>query len=347
LRRRPVAILLLTLAIVVACQPTRGPAGPKPIGPRPDPPLLCGGTTTRDCHLSLLGVEPDDGVGPLVRQFASARTSIEYVPFTLDHPAILGALSDARARGVQVRVLLEPAPDEDGVVGSRELEVLRGLGIDAREANPAFPLNHAKYAVIDDSRALILTFNSTAQQLSTRRDFGLVDEDPANVEFVRGLFDADWERRSLGTIPPGFAVSPDNANEVLLDLVASAKQRLDVYAEKLLPSPLLDAILDAARRNVRVRILAAPLDTSERVADALRQAAAGGQLELRVPRRPRIHAKVLLVDGATVFLGSENIQDAPKASRRELGIIFGSPEIAGQIGAVFEKDWAAPADQLR
>ncbi len=49
-------------------------------------------------------------------------------------------------------------------------------------------------------------------------------------------------RRPLGAIPPGFVVSPDNANPRLTDLVNSATGRLDVYAEKLLPSPLLDAI---------------------------------------------------------------------------------------------------------
>jgi cardiolipin synthase len=295
----------------------------------------------------MLAVEPDDGAAPLVAQFAAAITSIDYVPFTLNQPSLLQALSNARTRGVQVRVLLEPHPEKDGEIGALSAENLRGLGITVLDANPAFALTHAKYAVIDGTRALILTFNSTTEQLATDRDFAVIDDDPSDVHFVQGLFDADWQRQPLGVIPPGFAVSPDNSNKVLTDLVASATQTLDVYAEKLLESPLLDAIVAAPRRNVRVRILAAPADPKGQVANALRQAEQSGRFEVKFLRRPKIHAKVMVIDGATVFLGSENVQDGAKDQRRELGIMFGVPDLASRISAIFETDWAASADLLR
>lgn len=332
---------LLALALLcTACRPARPPTTP----PSPPPTYLCGLSDGANpaCQLSLLDVEPDDGPGPLVRQFAAAQRSIRYVPFVLDEPSILRALGEARGRGVEVRVLLEPAPNDTPSLGTRAEAALARLGVEARPASSAFSLTHAKYAVIDDRRALILTHNSSAEDLATRRDMAVADDDPAHVAFVRDLFDADWNRTPLGQIPPGFVVSPENANQQLTGLVDTAARSLDIYAEKLLPSPLLDRIIAAAERGVKVRILAAPLDPKDKVAEQLRPVLRRGQLEIRVLHRPKIHAKLILVDGASVFLGSENVQDAPKEKRRELGVIFREGTIAERLMRLFEGDWSAP-----
>jgi len=49
----------------------------------------------------------------------------------------------------------------------------------------------------------------------------------------------------------------------------------------------------------------------------------------------------MVVDGAVVFLGSENIEDNASENRREVGIMFDDPGIAGQIMQVFEQDWGS------
>jgi phosphatidylserine/phosphatidylglycerophosphate/cardiolipin synthase-like enzyme len=300
----------------------------------------CGGTSGRACQLSFLATEPDDGVAPLLARFGEARATIDYVPFTLDDPRINQALSQARARGVHVRVMLEPQPSDDVRLGSRAESALAKLGIEWKESNPAFNLTHAKYAVVDGSRVLMLTFNSTAADLATRRDFALVDDDPEHARFVQSLFDADWNRTPTPTLPTGFVVSPDNSNEALVALVGSAQRSLDVYAERLDSSPLLDAIVKAARRGVLVRVLAAPLDPKDRAAAKLEDALRGGNFELEIPRTPRVHAKVMIVDGARVFLGSENIEDGSKERRREVGMIFEKGTIASRLLGIFERDWA-------
>jgi phosphatidylserine/phosphatidylglycerophosphate/cardiolipin synthase-like enzyme len=66
-----------------------------------------------------------------------------------------------------------------------------------------------------------------------------------------------------------------------------------------------------------------------------------GGLEVRIPQGPRVHAKLMIVDGARVFLGGQNVEDAPGEFRRELDIIFAAPEITEQVSSVFERDWAS------
>jgi phosphatidylserine/phosphatidylglycerophosphate/cardiolipin synthase-like enzyme len=354
-----IALLLVTL--MAGCQKPAEKAPPKSsdksaaIAPTAPPApttsaapidLLCGGASGRACQLGMLGTEPEDGVTPLLRALNEARASIDYVPFELDDKRIVAALSDAQRRGVRVRVLLEPVPGGDIGTSYSAMVALVKAGIESRDANPAYSLTHAKYAVIDGERTLLLTYNSTAQDIATKRDFAIVDDDPADARFVQSFFNADWARSPVDSVPPGFVVSPENSNSSLVRLVDSATRTLDVYAEKLLPSPLMDAILNATKRGVSVRILAAPSSDTRATRERILQAVRSGQLQVHIPRSPRVHAKVLLVDGATLFLGSENVQDAPRERRRELGMIFEEPTIAERIQATFERDWASTFDPL-
>ena len=331
-----VVVVLLTAGLLftrsgLIRRPTRQPVLTGP---------LCGADAGRDCQLSLLGVEPDDGVAPLLARFADAKTSIDYVPFTLDDPRIVRALSEARDRGVRVRVMLEPEPEDDARVASRAANALGRLGIEWHQTNPAFNLTHAKYAVLDGSQSLILTFNSTAADLGSRRDFGVIDDAPDDAHFLQALFDADWNHTSTPSIPQGFVISPENSNETLTTLVGSARRSIDIYAERLDPSPLLDAIVAASRRGVLVRALTAPLSEKDLTSSRLDALARSGNFDLRVPRTPRVHAKVIVVDGVQVFLGSENVEDSPKEHRREVGIIFADDALASRLLSVFEHDWA-------
>jgi phosphatidylserine/phosphatidylglycerophosphate/cardiolipin synthase-like enzyme len=342
---RLLALIMGVLIVLAGCRPaqrtTPTPTGPPVTAPAQLPALLCGGDSGRACYLSLFATEPDDGVAPLTARLVQATTSIDFVPFLLDEPGIVKALVDARRRGVRVRLLTEPEHEKEN---AKALKTLGAAGVETREASPAFSMTHAKYVILDQRRALTLTFNSTAKELPTRRDFALEDDDPNDVGFVQALFDADWERQPLGAIPPGFALSPDNADETLPTFVRSAHQSVDLYAEKLEPSPLLDAILEAARRGVEVRILAAPL--SGKVPGPLQSLVKKGQVQVRVPRDLGVHAKVMLVDGRTVYLGSENVEDAVGDHRREFGLIFEDGAIAGRLREAFEWDWASPTDPL-
>lgn len=333
---RPVAavIVLLTVGVLAYFVVDRHTVVQIPTDAAPS--LLCGGASGRVCQLNLFAVEPNDGPGPLTARFAQAATSIDYVPFGLDDPSILQSLVDARGRGVQVRVMMEPSRVTASDPGIKKLS---DAGIETRPTNPAFALTHTKYAVVDGARGLVLTFNSAASDLKSRRDFAVEDDDPRDAAFLERLFAADWDRVATGPIPSGFALSPDNSDTVLATLLGSAQRSLDIYAQKLLPSSQLDAIRAAAARGVTVRILRAPPGPLDSALEFLQGSLRGVPLQIQVSHGPRVHAKIMVVDGAAVFLGSENIEDNTGEQRREVGIVFNDPEIAGQILQVFEQDW--------
>ena len=102
----------------------------------------------------------------------------------------------------------------------------------------------------------------------------------------------------------------------------------------------LDAIRAAAARGVHVRILRAPPSPLDRAHELLQGSLRGQSLQILVSPGPRVHAKIMVEDGTTVFLGSENVEDNTTEHRRELGIVFDEPEITSRILEVFARDWA-------
>lgn len=148
-------------------------------------------------------------------------------------------------------------------------------------------------------------------------------------------------------------------HEPLLALLAGARARIDVallLAEPGFgpePNPLLDAVVDAARRGVRVRLLLDGHLDAERngaVADALNALAAreGLPLEARLDDAPRaLHAKLVLVDGRAAYAGSMNWGRASALDNREAGLIVENATLAGWWGETYEKDWAPEPSPVR
>jgi cardiolipin synthase len=120
------------------------------------------------------------------------------------------------------------------------------------------------------------------------------------------------------------------------------------------PNPRLQALVDAARRGARVRLL---LDSYFDEAEVLRSnratvdylqglaAAEGLALEARLgnPTLGGIHAKLVLlrVDGETwSAVGSLNGSETSYKLNRELVLLVDPPAIYARLAEVFEHDWA-------
>ncbi len=149
------------------------------------------------------------------------------------------------------------------------------------------------------------------------------------------------------------------AQQVWVEMIEGAQERLDLAEFYVSDQPggrletVLDAIRDAAKRGVRVRILADAKfhRTYPETLDALgkrrnievvlydAEALMGGVL----------HAKYFLVDGREAYLGSQNFDWRSLEHVQELGVRTDQPELVRALADIFEADWAvaggAPRDQ--
>jgi cardiolipin synthase len=291
---------------------------------------------------------PESSRSRVVELFSAAQKSIDLEIYQLQDRAVVRALVEAEARGVKVRVMLEPK-----TVGSRNFEPvskeLAAAGIDVKPTPPAFDshrnVDHAKLAVIDHKELFFGTGNlvrsglgGTTQPEFDNRDFWTEDTRGPNVEAGAALFDADWERRDTSGLD-ALVLTPDNADDAIGKLIDGAKERLIVYNQSLNDDALQARLVAAAKRGVDVRVLLGYQSgfggppPNQAAVDVLR--AAGAKADLL--RKHYLHAKAIVADDK-VYLGSQNFTAGGLRNNRELGEILDDPKAVSTVVEAFESD---------
>lgn len=106
---------------------------------------------------------------------------------------------------------------------------------------------------------------------------------------------------------------------------------------------VLAALAEAAARGVELRILCAEIPSRPFRAELRRQPALARALDIR--RCPRVHLKLVLVDGALGYLGSANWTGAGLGARGagkrnfELGVVTDDGPMLDQLQAMYEHLW--------
>ncbi len=291
-------------------------------------------------------VQPNDGVAPVTALIDAARSTVVVKMFALTSPALLDALIEAQARGVAVRVMLNPARSSGSRANDDAEQRLRAAGVTVAWSNPRFAVTHEKSMVVDGRTALIATFNFSDKYFQTTRDYGLVVEEPDAVREILSGFEADWRRQEFDP-PAGSALlwSSRNAREGMAAFVDSARHSLAVQHPKFSDVAILDRLLDAQHRGVHLRVLCggrhgiSPSDMLDTFG-ALRILQRAGA---RVHKQHdlRLHAKLLIADGKRALVGSMNIDRSAFDLRRELGAVVTDPQALAVLLGSFEDDWGA------
>ena len=141
-----------------------------------------------------------------------------------------------------------------------------------------------------------------------------------------------------------------DAWQVWPEMIASARERLELNEFYLSNSPgsrlepVVQAVLDAVRRGVQVRLLCEEkfYKTYPETIDRL---GAGGVLVRRFDAKKLfdggvLHAKYFVVDGREAFLGSQNFDWRSLEHIQELGVRSTAPHVVEGLRAIFEMDWA-------
>ncbi len=288
-----------------------------------------------------LFVQPEAGRGPILDEIAGARRSITLQVYLLSDEATIAALEAAAHRGVSVRVLLEEHPF--GGAGGEEavFERLEAAAIAVRWGNPVFRFSHVKTMVIDGEAALVMNQNLTRSAFEQNRELNVLTTRPADVAQAAAIFTADW---SSGAEPPAgpLVVSPTTSRRTLLALIGEAERSLDLYAEVVRDREMIEALVAAAQRGVRVRLVATGGGDDDQAEERAELAAAG--VAVRLTSSPYIHAKLILVDGRWAFVGSQNLTATSLDQNRELGILLDDPVAVRRAAETFAADFAAAAD---
>ncbi len=291
-------------------------------------------------------VMPDDGVDAVVALIEEASEQLLLKQFKLQSEAVEEALQRARERGVQVRVMLNPHTSGGDRWNDEAFARLQSWGIETAWTSEAFPVTHEKSMVVDRHTALVATFNLSDKYFTETRDYGVLTYNPAVVAQVITGFEADWQRiffqPDLGV---GLVWSSAHSRGQMARIVDAATRTLWIQHPKFVDAVILERIISARERGVKVRVLCGGKHgiSDWDIYDTFSSLRVMERFGVKVRRQqhPKLHAKLILVDGAFAQTGSMNIDRSAFDLRRELGIESDAPEVVARLKEMFEIDWEA------
>jgi cardiolipin synthase len=294
---------------------------------------------------------PDDNHGAILKVLTDAKSQIQMSIFHLTDPQIIDVLIAKKAQGVKVQVILDNASLASAHYADT-FKRLKAGHVDVIASSPQFNITHSKIFIVDNNTAFISTMNFV-EHFQMMRDFGVFTREPSVVKELQTVFQADLQNAKSNTmITPrlqsaNLVWSPVNSETKIVELIASSQRSLEVTSENLGNAKVTEALIDARKRGVIVRVLTPACDLAKdpwRNYPFLRLLAkAGVQIKVMpspsTPKTPYMHAKTIIVDRAMLFLGSENLSNNSLLYSREVGIVFTNKKSIGFVGSSFERDW--------
>jgi len=289
-------------------------------------------------------VLPDDAAKPILDAIAGAKKTLRVKMFVFSDPALLEAVIAAHKRGVKVRVMLNPerrSGEEDNEPTRKALEK---AGIEVKDSNPAVDLTHEKSMVVDDEVAFVKSLNWATKNLTETRDYAVVTNHRHEVEEVVACFEADWHRKKFEPGDKAHLIwCPINGRDRIAQFIDEAKHTLFVQNERYQDAVILERLVRAAERGVKVHVMARPPHTLKK--DKLVEGVGGLRIlddvgiKIHKLKGLKLHGKMLLADGIAAVVGSINLAPGSFDSRRELAIEVRDPEVVDRLHKIARHDW--------
>jgi cardiolipin synthase len=289
-------------------------------------------------------VLPDDSAKPILEAVERASRSLRIKMFVFSHPALVEAVVDAKRRGISVQVMLNPTRRNGERDNEGTRKALERAGIAVKDGNPAFDLTHEKSMVVDDTLALVKSLNWTTKNLMETRDYAVMTDHKHEVREIIDCFEADWHRDLFEPPRKSHLVwCPGRGRDRICQFIDAARHRLFVENERFQDSVIIERLVRASQRGVKVQVIARPPHTLKR--DKLVEGVGGlrilDDVGVKVHRLKhlKLHGKMLLADDVAALVGSINFAAGSLDGRRELAIEVRDDNVVDRLSKTARHDW--------
>jgi cardiolipin synthase len=294
-------------------------------------------------HRSVL-VFPDDTARLLIDTINEAKRSLRIKMFLFSDPDLIHAVIAAHERGIDVKVMLNPARRNGEEENENTRKLLERAGVKVKDTNPFFELTHEKSMVVDDNLAFIKSLNWETKNLTETRDYAIITSNSHEVEEIILCFEADWERTNFD---PGenarLIWCSVNGRSRIAKFIDDTKHSLFIQNERFQDLVIIERIIRAASRGVKVHIMVRPPHTLKK--EKLVEGVGGLRImddvgiKIHKLKHLKLHAKMLLSDGCRAIVGSINLTPGSFDDRRELAIEVNDTEIIERLHEIAKFDW--------
>lgn len=294
-------------------------------------------------HRRSVLVFPDDTVKPITDAINTAKNSLRIKMFHFNDPILLSAVIQAKKRGVKVKVMLNPARRNGTEDNEATRKYLEEAGIEVKNSNPDFAITHEKSMVVDDSLAFIKSLNWDTKNLTETRDYAIITSYPLEVEEIILCFEADWERKEFNTGENARLIwCNGNGRARIAKFIDDAKHTLFVQNERFQDLVIIERIIRAASRGVKVHVMVRPPHTlkKEKLVEGVGGLRIMDDIGIKIHKLKhlKLHGKMLLADNCRAIVGSINLTPGSFDDRRELAIEVHDEEVVKRLHEIAHFD---------
>ncbi len=261
-----------------------------------------------------LFVMPEDGIEPVANAIERAQSSLDIKMFLFTEPRLVNAVIAAHLRGVKTRVMLNPARRSGESENAETQRMLTDAGVEVKNTHPGYQVTHEKSLVVDRRLALIKSLNWATKNFTKTRDYALMTADPQEVSEVSDCFNADWERADFdGGMDARLIWRPGNGRARIARFIDEAKHYLFLQNERYQDLTIIEHLVRAKQRGVRVHLLSLPPHSlkEKKVFEGVNGLRLMRDVGVKIHKLKglQLHGKMLLADGKRAIVGE------PSASR--------------------------------
>jgi cardiolipin synthase A/B len=289
-------------------------------------------------------VLPDDTAKPILEAINGAKRSLNIRMFLFTDPTLLNVVIAAHQRGVKVRVMLNPARRSGESENEASRKKLAAAGIEVRDSSPEFAVTHQKSMNVDGAVGFVESLNWETRDLTETRDYAVVTTHEIEVAEMAKCFDADWAHKAFNPNPESRLIwCPNNGRERIAAFIDSAKETLWLQNERYQDTVMIEHLVKAVKRGVRVHIMARPPHTLKK--DKLVEGVGGLRIMHDVGAKVhrlkglKLHGKMLLADEKRAIVGSINLSPGSFDARRELAIETDAHHVVKRLVKTSHYDW--------
>ncbi len=294
-------------------------------------------------HRSII-ILPDDTGQSIIEAIHAAEKIIRIKMFLFSDPGLINAVIAARNRGVKVKVMLNPNRRNGEEENEDTRKILEEAGIEVRDSNPSFIITHEKSMIIDDQKAFIKSLNWETKNLTETRDYAIITTHPHEVEEITMCFEADWHRKEFD---PGensrLIWCSLNGRARIARFIDETKHTLFVQNERFQDLVIIERLVHAASRGVKVHVMARPPHTLkvEKLVEGVGGLRIMDDVGIKIHKLKslKLHGKMLLADGCRAIVGSINLTPGSFDHRRELAIEVHDTEVIERLEKIAHFDW--------
>lgn len=287
---------------------------------------------------------PDDTADAIIDPINAACHSLNIRMFLFTDPTLLNAVIAAKQRGVHVRVMLNPARRDGTSDNDVTRKALQAAGVAVKDSSAEFAVTHQKSMVIDNRVGFIESLNWETRDLTETRDYAVETTKKSEVAEMVRCFDADWAERPF-TPEAGSELiwCPNNGRQRIADFIDGAKHTLWLQNERYQDMVIIERLVRAVNRGVRVHIMARQLHKLKR--KKLFEGVSGLRIvhdvgaKVRTLRHLKLHGKIMVADDSRAIVGSINLSPGSFDDRRELAIETSSDHVVRRLVETARHDW--------